>query len=207
MRIPALGCFAASILVIGLSQAEAAPQFPRGAVALETQLMVTQGAEAKAFIKDEASNEAASRIISEETPRNAARKFGSSGNDVSAMAFLILMQASRDADTNVSELVSGVQSADASREDVRQQSMTTSGIAGSQQAQLSGGSQTAQQAQGQALVSLLPTTSGENPFEKVLKPGPESVTLPPMSLQDAMDRQNQIDDLLAAAFKRVTQPS
>jgi hypothetical protein len=207
MRVLVFGCFAASILAIGLSPAEAAPQFPRGAVALEAQLLAAQGAEAKAFIKDEASNEAASRIISEETPRNAARKFGSSGNDVSAMAFLILMQASRDADTNVSELVSGVQSADASREDVRQQSMTSSGISGSQQAQLSAGSQTAQQAQGHAFVSLLPAASGENPFEKALKPDSTAVTLPAMSLQDAMDRQNQIDDLLAAAMKRVTQPS
>jgi hypothetical protein len=185
MRVFALGLFAASISFAGLSQAEAAPQFPKGAVALEKQLMAAQSQEAKDFIKDEAEHEAASRILSEETPRNAARKFGSAGNEVSAMAFLVLMQASRDADLNVSELVSGVQSADASREDIRQQAMTNSGIAGSQQAQ---------------------PTNGENPIENALKPANDVVAAPPMSLQDAMDRQNQIDDLLVAAMKRITPP-
>ncbi len=206
MRVFVLGCLAASVLALGLSQAGATPLFPRGAVALETQLMATQNADAKAFIKDEASHEAETRILSEEMPRNAARKFGSTGNDVSAMAFLVLMQAARDADENVTELVRGVQSADASREDVRQQAMTSNGIAGSQQAQLSSGSQTAQQAQGHAFVSLLPTSSGDNAIEKALTPSSEAVVLPSMSLQEAMDRQNQIDDLLAAAMKRVTQP-
>jgi hypothetical protein len=180
--------------------AQASPQFPAGAPSLESQLLAAQGPEARDWIKDEAQREATSRILSEETPRNAARKFGATGSDVSKMAFLVLMAASRAADANVANLVSGVQSDDASRQDLREAQATDNVIAGSQHDQLSGGEQTAEQAQGHAFLSLLPSDdAGTKPVS--------SVPAPTMNLQDAMDRQNQIEDLLNQAMKRVTQPS
>lgn len=187
------------------SQAGAAPLYPKGAVALETQLLAKQTADAKAWIKDEGAQEAVGQFLSDETARNAARKYGASGSDVSTLAFLVLMQAARAADANVYTLVSGVQAAGASRVDVRQQAMANSAIAGAQQAQLSGGLQSAQQNQPDTFVPLA-STDGGNPVRDARNAA--SVIPPPsMNLQDAMDRESRIEDLLAPAMKRVSQPS
>ena len=125
----------AALLGLGLtwaSGAAAAPQFPKGAAALETQLLAAESAEARTWIKDEAQHEATMRFVDEQTPRNAARKFGATGSDVSKLAFLVLMEAARAADANVSDLVSGVQAAGASRQDQRQAQAADNVIAGAQ---------------------------------------------------------------------------
>jgi hypothetical protein len=187
------------------SAAHASPIFPAGAKALETELLATESPDARAWIKDEAQREASIRFIDEETPRNAARKFGATGSDVSKLAFLILMEASRAADANVSNLVNGVQGAAASRQDIRQAQATDNLIAGTQQSQLSGGQQMAAQAQGHAFVPLVQEGgSGDNPL---IGTGATAIPPPTMNLQDAMDRQNQIDDLLEQAMKQVTHPA
>ncbi|HEY5337976.1 MAG TPA: hypothetical protein VIJ85_07230 [Rhizomicrobium sp.] len=182
-----------------------APLYPQGAVALESQLIAAQSADAKAWIKDEAGREATLHNVNEETPRNAARKFGATGSDVSKLAFLVLMEASRTADANVANLVNGVQGASASRQDIRQAQMNDNVIAGAQQGQRSGGEQTAEQAQGQAFLSLLPENSDDNPIAQAKRA--QAVPAPTMTLQDAMDRQNQIEDLLKVAMTNVTQPT
>jgi hypothetical protein len=199
------------VTVIGLgvmlaSGADAAPMFPAGAAALEAQLLATESADARAWIKDEAQREAGYRLIDEETPRNAARKNGATGSDVSKLAFLVLMEAARAADANVSSLVNGVQGDAASRQDIRQAQATDNVIAGSQQSQLSSGEVTAQQAQGHAFIPLYSQGGDdENPVERA-KHG--TGTAPAgMNLQDAMDRENQIDDLLDQAMKQVTHPA
>ena len=185
--------------------AAASPQYPQGAVALETRLLAQQTADAKAWIKAEGAQEAVGQFLSDETARNAARKYGASGSDVSTLAFLVLMEAARAADANVYTLVNGVQAAGASRADQRQAALTSSGIASAQQAQLSGGLQSAQQNQGNAFVPLA-STSGGNPVSDARN---ASAAIPPpsMNLQDAMDRESKIEDLLAAAMKRVSAAS
>jgi hypothetical protein len=198
-------CFTAIFLSGAMAAgAAASPQFPKGAQALETQLLAAESPDAKAWIKDEAEREATTHVVDDETPRNAARKFGATGSDVSKLAFLVLMQASRAVDSNVSTLVTGVQVDAASRQDVRQAQAADNVIAGTQQSQLSSGEQTAQQAQGHAFLSLLPEDSDDNPVA-VAKRG--SVPATTMNLQDAMDRENQIDDLLDKAMKQVTNPA
>ena len=206
MRAIALACLPFAALVLSFAGASAAPQFPKGASALEATLLAKQTADGRAFILDEAQQEASGRFLSEEMPRNAARKFGASGSEVSEMAFLVLMQAARDSDANVSELVTGVQSADASRQDERQQSMQSDGIAGSQQAQLSTSQRVAEQAQGSTFISLLPSKDGSDPIASALTPSATPVPATTMNLQDAMDRESQIEDLLNQAMRRVTQP-
>jgi hypothetical protein len=207
MRRFGLVCLPLCGMLFVMSSAIASPQFPSGALALETQLLTKQTADGKAFISTEAGNEATGHFISEDMPRSAARKFGASGSEVSEVAFLILMQAARDADANVNELVGGVQSAEASRQDVRQQEMTSTGIAGAQNAQLSTSERTAEKEQGSAFLSLLPSSDGSNKISEALTPhaGPAPTTT--MNLQDAMDRESQIEDLLNQAMKRVTQPT
>jgi hypothetical protein len=115
------------------------------------------------------------------------------------------MQAARAADANVNELVGGVQAADASRQDIRQQEMTSNEIAGAQNAQLSTSERTAEKEQGSAFLSLLPSSDGENHITSALRPSATPVPQSTMNLQDAMDRESQIEDLLSQAMKRVNQ--
>jgi hypothetical protein len=200
MRIlPSMALAVLTVAFCGL--ANAAPMYPKGAQALEAKLLASQSAEAKAWIKSEGADEASGQFISEETPRNAARKFGASGSDVSTMAFLVLMEAARAADANVYTLVNGVQAASASRQDQRQAALASGGIADAQQAQFSSGAQTANSQQGHAFLSLLPSDS--NPVRDARN---ASAYIPPptMSLQDAMDRESKVEDLLTAAMKRVS---
>lgn len=196
-----LGLFA--VAAFG-SAVQATPVYPRGALELEQQLLSKQTPEAKAWIKNEAAQEATGRFISEEMSRNAARKFGASGSDVSTYAFLILMETARQADANVYTLVTGVQAASASRADVRQRELTSSGIASAQQAQLSGGLQSAQQNQPDTFLPLA-STDGSNPIRDA-RNASSAIPPPSMTLQDAMDRESKVEDLLAAAMKRVSPP-
>lgn len=138
MRVLSSFCLALLTAAAFSSAATATPVYPKGALALETQLLAKQTPETKTWIKDEAGQEATGQFISEEMSRNAARKFGASGSDVSTLAFLVLMETARQADANVYTLVTGVQAASASRNDARQRALTTNGIASAQQAQLSG---------------------------------------------------------------------
>jgi hypothetical protein len=187
------------------SSANATPVYPKGALELETQLLAKQTPDAKAWIKAEAGQEATGHFISEEMPRNAARKFGASGSDVSTLAFLVLMEAAREADANVYILVTGVQAASASRNDARQRALTSNGISNAQQAQLSGGQQSAQQNQGSAFIPLASST-GENPVRDA-RNASSVIPAPTMTLQDAMDRESKVEDLLDDAMKRMGPPS
>lgn len=203
MRVLSLSCLALLAAAMLSSGAQASPMYPKGALDLETQLLARQSADAKAWIKAEGADEASGQFLSEEMPRNAARKFGASGSDVSALAFLVLMEAARAADANVYTLVNGVQAAGASRVDQRQAALTSGGIATSQQAGMSGGNQSAQQLQGHAFVSLLPSDS--NPVRDA-RNASGYIPPPSMTLQDAMDRESKVEDLLSSAMKRVSQP-
>jgi hypothetical protein len=115
------------------------------------------------------------------------------------------MQAQRDADDTVSAAVTGVQSADASREDARQSQLRRDNIDDARRSQMSGGEQVAAKQQGPTLVNLLPATPGAPPTIGVARPAAEPVPQPTMSLQDAMDRQSAIADLVEDAMKRVAQ--
>jgi hypothetical protein len=203
MRVLSSFCLALLTAVAFSSAAIAAPVYPKGALALETQLLAGQTAETQAWIKDEAEQEATGRFLSGEMSRNAARKFGASGSEVSTLSFLVLMETARMADANVYALVNGVQAAGASRIDQRQQTLTNSGIAGAQQAQLSGGLQSAQQNQGNAFLPLA-STDGSNPVRDA-RDASSVIPPPSMNLQDAMDRESKAEELLSDAMKRVSQ--
>ena len=87
---------------------------------------------------------------------------------------------------------------------MRQRALTSWGIANAQQSQMSGGLQSAQQNQPNAFIPLASTDPG-NP---VADARASSAYIPPpsMNLQDAMDRESQVEDMLVAAMKRVSQP-
>jgi hypothetical protein len=204
MAMRVLSSVSGALLALAVcgTAANATPMYPKGALDLEAKLLATQTADAKAWIKAEGADEASGQFLSEEMPRNAARKYGATGSEVSTLAFLVLMEAARAADANVYTLVNGVQAAGASRQDQRQAALASGGIADAQQAQFSSGTQTANSQQGHAFVSLLPSES--NPVRDARN---ASAYIPPpsMTLQDAMDRESKVEDLLASAMKNVRQ--
>jgi hypothetical protein len=205
MRVLSSFCLTLLAAAAFSSAANATPVYPKGAPQLEVQLLAKQTADTKAWIKSEAGLEASGQFLSGEMSRNAARKFGASGSDVSVLSFLVLMETARAADANVYMLVSGVQAAGASRIDQRQQTLTNSGIAGAQQAQMSGGLQSAQQNQGSAFLPLA-SSGGSNPVRDA-RDASGVIPPPSMNLQDAMDRESKVEDLLSDAMSRVSQPS
>jgi hypothetical protein len=82
-------------------------------------------------------------------------------------------------------------------------SKTLTGTA--QRSQMSGGTQLAESAQGSTPVNLLPPQPGSPPRLGVATaPAPAATPAPQgIDLQDAMDRESQIDDLLDDAMKKI----
>jgi hypothetical protein len=176
--------------------------FPTGSEALEARLLAKMGPDTRAWIVTEAARESTLHFLTDATPVNAALGHGASGADIDALAFLISMQVARDASGAVNNAVSSELSANASRQDARQAQMQSDSITNARREQMSGGEQEALKADGSTFVSLLP------PDKNAPKPPPPA---PPvtesgqaMNLQDAMDRESQIDDMLDDAMKKIT---
>jgi len=204
MRV--LEAFAVSLLVAGLAlPVRAASEFPAGAEKLEARLLAKMGPLARSWIADEAAHVAAARFPSDAIAVSAAARYGATGSNIDALAFLVLMQAQRDADAGVSVAVSGEQAASGSREDARQAALQSGNIADARRSQMSGGEQEASKQQGPTLVNLLPATPGAPPTIGVARPAATPIPPPTMSLQDAMDRESQIDDLVEDVMKRLAQ--
>jgi hypothetical protein len=178
--------------------------YPTGAEALEARLLAKMGPDTRAWIVTEAARESSLHFLTDATPVNAALGHGASGADIDALAFLISMQVARDASGAVNSAVSSELSANATKEDARQAQMQSDSITNARREQMSGGEQEALKAQGSTFVDLLP------PDKNAPKPPPAPTTPPltesgqAMNLQDAMDRESQIDDMLDDAMKKIT---
>lgn len=178
--------------------------YPTGAEALEARLLARMGPDAKSWIAKEGAHEATSRFPSGDTARSAAFGYGATGADVDALAFLVLMQAERNADAAVRGVAVADMSATESGRDSRQAQMRSGQIEYSQQAQKSGSNQLVESATAKPSVSLLPPQPGVSPQPLNLRTGVPSADAPPppgIDLQDAMDRESQLDDLVTDAMK------
>jgi hypothetical protein len=201
--------FVASLLAAAMAvPACAASEFPAGAEALEARLLAKMGVQTRAWIADEAARIAASHFPSDALAVGAAQRYGAKGADLDALAFLALMQAQRDADASVSNVVTDVQSANGSREDARQAQLRRDSITGARRSDMSGGQQEASEAQGSTFVNLTPTAQGGT--ATIGTAGTATAEAAPRqsgSLQDAMDREAQIADLVEDAMKKLAQTS
>ncbi len=194
-----LGC-AAAICAF----ASSALAYPDGAEALEARLLVKMGPQAKSWIAREAAHESTAHVLSDGTARNAAFQYGAPEPDVDALAFLVLIQAERDADNAVRGVAVADMSANAAKDDARQSALGSNLTATAQHAQMSGNTQLVNSANADPVVSLMP------PDPNATKPPPPSVAARSapapqgVDLQDAMDRESQLDDLVVGAMRRIT---
>ncbi|HEX3673211.1 MAG TPA: hypothetical protein VHU87_02965 [Rhizomicrobium sp.] len=174
--------------------------YPTGSEALEARLLAKMGPAAKAWIAKEGAHEATAHIVSDGAARSAAFQYGATDANLDALSFLVLMQAERDADNAVRGVAVADMTANAVMEDERhaQQGSVLTGNA--QRSQLSGGGQLVSSAQGDPLVSLLPATPGSTsaPAAPTRPAAPQGI-----ELQDAMDRESQLDDLVTAAMAKL----
>jgi hypothetical protein len=174
--------------------------YPAGAEALETRLLLKMGPEARAWIAAEAAHESSSRGVSGETARNAARGYSAIGPDADALAFLIVMQVARGADSAVSNVAASDMSANASKQDAREAQLRRDTTATSRREELSSGQQAALKNQGTAFVSLLPTDKNAGTSAAAV-PVRASDGDQGVDLQDAMDRESKVEDVLADMMK------
>ena len=190
-----------SVLMLSLF---AAPCFayPTGSEALEARLMAKMGPGAKDWILKQAGRISSSRTISDSAARSAALQYGASDTEADALTFLVLIQAERYAHDSVSNIAQTDMSENAAKQDARkaQQNSTLTNYA--QQSQLSSGDNLTASANGHASVSLLPSGAPSKPFTlRTNAPTADTPAPPGLNLQDAMDRESQLDDLVADAMK------
>jgi hypothetical protein len=192
-------------MVFVATAAEAVPDYPNGALALESRLLAKMGPATRAWIKTEARREVGIGYFSADTQNEASIRFSAPVPDYPVLSFLILMQAARDADDDVH---SAVDSRDAAAVQVaREQQLANSNANYSKQDELSPGSGiAAQQAGAPTLLSSKlrspdPTTAGTTHPDQVAAAPP-----PPKQydMQTVMDRESDIEDSLGAAMKKVT---
>ena len=196
-----LGCAAAICLA-----ATPAFAYPTGAEALEARLLAKMGPDARAWIDGEGRREASLRVLSGGTTTAAALRYGATGPGLDALAFLVLMQAERDSDAVVRGVAASDMSANASKQDARQEQMQKGLIASSQSAQISSGEQAALKADSSPVVSLLPADKDASapPVSPAAAESAAADQQSGLNLQDAMDRESKIDDLVGDAMKRIS---
>jgi hypothetical protein len=176
--------------------------YPTGAEALEGRLLAKMGPGAKQWVVQQASHVAASREVSDSAARSAAVQYGVSETEADALTFLVLMQAERYAHDSVTAVSQNDMSENASRQDVRKAQQSSTLTNNAQQSQLSGGDQLAASANGSASVSLLPSGQAKAPLTlRTNAPNASTPAPPGLNLQDAMDRESQLDDLVTDAMK------
>jgi hypothetical protein len=178
--------------------------YPSGADALEGRLLAKMGPGARDWIVKQAARVSSSRVISDSAARSAALQYGATETEADALTFLVLMQAERYAHDSVSNVAQSDMSDNASRQDMRKAQQNSALTNDAQQSQLSSGDQLAQSANGSASVSLLPSGQAKAPLTlRTNAPNPNAPAPPGLNLQDAMDRESQLDDLVADAMKPI----
>jgi hypothetical protein len=92
--------------------AQSEPPLPAGAAALEARLLTRVGPQTRGWIKQEAARQNAAGTASELTVRNAIAAnpslSGLPDGDINALAFLVMMEASKSAREDLKSIMSGV---------------------------------------------------------------------------------------------------
>lgn len=125
---------ALSSLNLAVAQPRTAPKagllraFPTGAEAREAKLLARMGPQTRAYIAREARREAQNGNVSEVEARASAQAYGPSlgaldSGDVEALAFLVLMQASRDAQSDLGDIMAATKGINNSKAKLRAESV------------------------------------------------------------------------------------
>jgi hypothetical protein len=202
------GLFLLIAATFAVTAAQAVPDYPAGAQALEARLLAKMGAQTREWIKTEARREVTIGYFSPDTQTQAALHYGAPPANFTALSFLVLMQAARDADADVRAAVDSHNMA--ATQVAREQQLATGIDKYSVQSELSPGSDlAAQQGNAPTLLSSKfktqdPATAGtSHPDQGAAAPvapqAPKSV-----DMQNVMDRESDIEDTLTKVSKSVT---
>jgi hypothetical protein len=195
---------AAMLLMTAASQAT--PLYPNGAQALEAQLLAKMGPATRGWIVTEAQREVSMGYYSIDTQTQAAMRFGTPAGDLSALSFLVLMQAARDADAAVHNAVDNrnMAATQVAREEQLQNGLNKYAT----HSELSPSSDIAVQ-QGTAPTLLSSKFKTQDPStantthpddsQQSTYSAPKSV-----DMQTVMDKESDIEDTLAQAAKLMT---
>jgi hypothetical protein len=184
---------------LGLAFAQASPNLPAGAEALERRLLATLDSTGQNWVKDQARSMVSSGRISEDRARTLAQGARMAmGADVNSVSFLLLMQAARDADADLQATMN--QSRDERAEQDELSSMahnrapTTSQLSPETQTVLS------MKARTRPVMTLHST---EAPAPTIAPSGEADLTVH-LDLQTAMDHEAAAEDALSSATQRVS---
>jgi hypothetical protein len=182
--------------------AEAAPNFPAGAEAKERDLLARLDSNSQSWVKEQARTMVSSGRISEDRARSLAQGARmASGADVNAMSFLLLMQASRDADGDLQAIMDRSRQAWADQEE-------RSSIAHSKAptvSQLSTETQTVLSEKGRVrpVMTWRSNDDGTTPVTAAATPAADVDSSVHVDLQTAMDRESIAESAVASAIQRV----
>ncbi|CAG1007014.1 hypothetical protein BURK1_03356 [Burkholderiales bacterium] len=109
-------CWCMGFAISALAQAAAAqpvPAFPPGAIELEARLLARAGPQTRAWVRQEGAQRNAADAVSREAAMRSATERGralgaAGGQDIEALAFLVLMEAAKSAREDLKAIMDGV---------------------------------------------------------------------------------------------------
>ena len=184
-------------LAAGLAQA--APDFPAGSEALEHRLLAKLDSTWQSWVKDQARSMVSSGRISEDRARTLAQGARmAAGAYVNSVSFLLLMQASRDADADLQATMDRSRDERAEQDELNSmahnRAPTTSQLSPETQAVLSMKGRTR---------PVMTLHSTEAPAPSASPTGEADLSIH-LDLQTAMDHEAAAEDALSAAAARLT---
>jgi hypothetical protein len=179
----------------------AVPDFPTGAESLERQQLAKLAPEVKTWIKEQARATVSAGHISEGRARVLAQGAHlTTGEDVSTLSFLLLMQSVRDADADLDAVMSSSQQTYAEQDELG----NITRARGPAAPQLSPGAQAALSDR-PGTKNVITLRSGEPVGGPELGAPKADVDLSVhLDLQTAMERESQAEDALAQAMKHLS---
>lgn len=196
------------------------PEFPAGAQALEASLLSKVGPQARAWIQQEAARELTAGSVSETTAKRAVAANGAFGNlgdaDIAAIAFLVLMEATRSAQQDLKAIMDHVKQIDAAKASIRppsqhaQQASRTTANAGSAPATAA----SPRAAANLSSVAIQPRPLPRAEFDRRLAAATQNQDalrqlseMESLQLQMAMERKAQLMSIISNLMKKVSDTS
>ncbi|MFL6690225.1 MAG: hypothetical protein ACJ8IR_08600 [Alphaproteobacteria bacterium] len=185
-------------MVFGWTVAQASPSFPPGTESTERALLGKLDPYWQSWVKEQARNMVSSGRINEDRARSLAQGARmAAGADVNAVSFLLLMQATRDADADLQATMDRSRDAWAEQDELSNMARTRAPT----DSQLSPETQTVLSMKGHTR-PVVTWRSADAPASSG-SPSADVDLSAHLDLQTAMDHAAAAEDALGAAAKRV----
>lgn len=202
-------------LTICPAVAQAPSALPPAAGATEVRLMTKVGPQTRAWIRQEAQRQRGSSNLSDATAVQAVRNNPALGRlpdgDVEALAFLVMMEASRSAQEDLKTIMEGVKQINSSKDALRQTNaksrVATAGLRNGTQTEVA----QPRVAQNVARVAIQPVPVPKPEFDTRLAVARNNLDslnemgdMESLRLQMAMDRMSKFMSMLSNLLKKVS---